>query len=554
MNQEPGSLVSEIRRLCNVLYAIQLSTEKKDNRRKQQMDRFDFISDQIIAVVNKSEGEKDIRTLMVASRFVYEMATDDATWSEKYAHLCKKMIDRISPQVQRDTIKDAEGNPVPGGQLFRRYLLNRSQDDFERRWIAKEATATAAASKALEDQTGDDEVVVCSDTQKAKRQGLIKFLGELFKLQVLPVRLMHECVTMLLVNIENPKDPKEEDIESLCELLSNIGTILDTPKALARMDLYFSRMKVLAKSSNVNARMQLMLQAVEEKAAADSEKGTHQCQISMPGGDSGRRSDGGDYSQVVPDRWAFVRETGPSRPPSKDGDVTTFGKINKSSTVAFGPSSAFAGKKNHNRDSLSPINLKSSMPDMPKQGAEPATDVRVAPRPRPQWKRIVLLPRSKPIGHEASATKSESDNYVDDEEAATDMTEEQANKKIAENLKNFLAVRNLDEAEVYFTGLPVVHHFRLVNKFTSCAVGAKEADYRLLADFFARAVEKGLCSSAAFEEGLTPIAEVIDDPKAISIYARIVKSTQLAEEQTKRLASKSLDGDQLLILLSSTLF
>jgi translation initiation factor 4G len=95
--------------------------------------------------------------------------------------------------------------------------------------------------------------------QKARRQGLglIKFIGELFKLQMLTERIMHECVKKLLCNIENPV---EEELESLCTLLTTVGAILDTQKARAHMDIYFSRMKELTKSQNVSSRMQFMLQ------------------------------------------------------------------------------------------------------------------------------------------------------------------------------------------------------------------------------------------------------------------------------------------------------
>jgi len=241
---------------------------------KLTMEKFDSISDQIIAWANKSESEKDGRTLIQVIRLVFEKATDEATWSEMYARLCRKMMEQISPKVQDDGIKNPEGKPIAGGQLFRKYLLNRCQEDFERGWVAKEATAAAAATKALEDQAAkaanekkadgeNEEVALYSEeyyaAQKAKRQGLglIKFIGELFKLQMLTERIMHECVKKLLGNVENPE---EEEIESLCKLLTTVGQILDTNKARAHMDVYFSRMKELTKSGNVSSRMQFMLQ------------------------------------------------------------------------------------------------------------------------------------------------------------------------------------------------------------------------------------------------------------------------------------------------------
>ncbi|KAJ3815785.1 armadillo-type protein, partial [Lentinula aff. lateritia] len=212
--------------------------------------KFDSISDRIIALANKAGKEKNGRTLIQVIRLVFEKATDEATWSEMYARLCRKMM-QISTKVQDDGIRNAEGKPIAGGNLFRKYLLNRCQEDFERGWFNKEATA-AAATKAKEEQAlkaanttkDEEEVALYSDeyyaAQKAKCQGLslIKFVGELFKVWMLTERIMHECVKKLLGNAENPE---EEEIEPLCKLLITVGQVLDTPKARAHMNVYFDR-------------------------------------------------------------------------------------------------------------------------------------------------------------------------------------------------------------------------------------------------------------------------------------------------------------------------
>jgi hypothetical protein len=55
---------------------------------KPTIEKFTSISDQIIAWANKSEREKDGRTLIQVIRLMFEKATDEATWSEMYARLC----------------------------------------------------------------------------------------------------------------------------------------------------------------------------------------------------------------------------------------------------------------------------------------------------------------------------------------------------------------------------------------------------------------------------------------------------------------------------------
>lgn len=236
---------------------------------KLTVEKFGPISDQIIAWANKSENETDGRSLIQVIKLIFEKATDEANWSEMYARLCCKMMEKISPKVHDDSIKSVDKKLITGGMLFRKYLLNRCQEDFERGWVAKEATARAAAAKASNDQAvkaankkGDESELYSDEyyaAQKAKRQGLglIKFIGELFKLQMLTERIMHECVKKLLSNVESPE---EEEIESLCQLLRTVGELLDRkPTSEQYMDVYFVRMLELSKSTHITLRMSFML-------------------------------------------------------------------------------------------------------------------------------------------------------------------------------------------------------------------------------------------------------------------------------------------------------
>jgi translation initiation factor 4G len=85
----------------------------------------------------------------------------------------------------------------------------------------------------------------------------VRLIGELFKLEKLTERIMHECVKKLLNNITTPE---EEDIESLCRLLTTVGKSLDTAKAKHHIDVYFQRIRELRNNPVVSSRMQFMLQ------------------------------------------------------------------------------------------------------------------------------------------------------------------------------------------------------------------------------------------------------------------------------------------------------
>ncbi|EIM85126.1 uncharacterized protein STEHIDRAFT_81994 [Stereum hirsutum FP-91666 SS1] len=588
---------------------------------KLTMERFDSISEQIISWANKSETEKDGRTLIQVIKLVFEKATDEAAFSEMYARLCRKMMETISPKVQDDGIKNQEGKPIAGGQLFRKYLLNRCQEDFERGWLQKETSAAAALTKATEDEAAArantasgkeaEEGELYSDeyyaAQKAKRRGLglIRFIGELFKLQMLTERIMHECIKKLLGNVENPE---EEEIESLCKLMTTVGAILDTQKAHAHMDVYFARMKELTKSPNVNSRMAFMLQdvielrerrwlvrnaasgpltisQVHEAAAKDQaakEKESYQRQMSMSRGGSRRGGDRGEPQQIGPDGWAIA--SGPNRPPPKAGDLSHFGKIAKSTPMTFGPSSVFAGKKEaKGREApLSRTASTSNMFSMLSQNPELAVEATTSKPSRPasrktsvdltqsggvpestQRRKLQLLPRSKAL----EETKAEDSTPAGSEAGSEDgrgetpappsMSEEAATNKIAEDVKEFFGIRMLGEAESYFSSLPEEHRFRLVDKLVTTAIESKAADAQLVADLFAQARERDLCSPASFEEGFLPLAELLDDiaidaPKAFDLFANMMKGAGLDkdEERRTRIAEKSMDKDKLIALLA----
>jgi translation initiation factor 4G len=363
------------------------------------------------------------------------------------------------------------------------------------------------------------------------------------------------------------------------------------------MDVYMQRMTELANGTSVTPRMKFMLQdllelrkrnwqtrnvvpapttiaqihenAAKEKAAADRESFVRQQSMSRGGS---RR--GGDRNQEHgPDGWTTAGGSGAPRPPSKAGDLSHFGKINKpvpGAPMSFGPTSVFNKKGGERPKEPVP---RTNMFSMLSQGSEP-TDASKTSRPPsraenaeagpsvepPTRKRLVLQPRSKIAGDDVATPPTQPPSEEEDagEQSATaTMSEADAKKKIEGDIKEFFHIRKIDEAVEYFTDIPSEYRHLLVDKLVSSAIESKATDAQLVADLFSKAIEKDACSADAFEQGFSPIAELLDDiaidaPKAFDLMAVMLKGAHLDKDLPRRdrIATKSMDSEKLISLLS----
>lgn len=218
---------------------------------KMTLEKFDKISDQILEIVSQSKWERDGRTLRQVITLTFEKATDEAHWSNMYARFCKKVQESLGSDITEDGVVDNKGEPVRGGLLFRKYLLSKCQEQFEKGWKVQvdEKKTTEGATEVLTEEYYE------LATIKRRGLGLVRFVGELYMLDMISEKIMHKCIQGLLV-----ADPSEEEVESLCGLMRTVGAKIDRDKAHKdHVDMYFARMKLIMEQANLPSRIKFMI-------------------------------------------------------------------------------------------------------------------------------------------------------------------------------------------------------------------------------------------------------------------------------------------------------
>ncbi|KAJ8662192.1 hypothetical protein O0I10_001885 [Lichtheimia ornata] len=340
---------------------------------KLTLEKFDSISDQIWQYAKQSEKEDNGHSLRLVIELTFEKACDEPNFAMMWAQLCRKMYDVITDDIKW---QDKEGNIVSGLNLFRKFLLNRCQHDFERGWKTKIPQLEENSSDMMSDEY--------YAAVKAKRQGLglVQFIGELFKLHMLTDKIMIDCLARLA---DDPSNAVDEETETMCKLLTTVGQRLDVPKTRRWLDAYFARMKEMTESPNLSSRIKFMIMDVfdlrknkwvsrrgnqpapttiaeiheqaqkarnEEKEAmkrTGSSRGNLPHPMSRAGSHRGagardlqrEGSNSGNASSVV-DGWNMVGSGSGSGSPNRSNELANFGKTDRSKTRSnvLGPSNS----------------------------------------------------------------------------------------------------------------------------------------------------------------------------------------------------------------------
>ena len=272
--------------------------EKKQRAFKSILNKltpqnFEKLLEQILA-----EGIDEARTLIGLIAQLFDKALTEPTFAELYATMCQHLSNRFLAEsiefVDPDCDPEAEGGPRMIN--FKRVLLNKCQEEFEKgdadiKAVEQEeideaekkasGEAEKEEEKAVEEKEEGEvpakpktpEELDLEERRKIKNRedrmrdsrrrmlGNIRFIGELFKKEMLTARIMHTCIMKLL---NEKKNPDEEDVEALCKLMATIGRLIDRPDAKSHMDAYFKRIQGLSANQAISSRHRFMCQDIME--------------------------------------------------------------------------------------------------------------------------------------------------------------------------------------------------------------------------------------------------------------------------------------------------
>ena len=164
---------------------------------------------------------------------------------------------------------------------FKRSLLNKCEDEFNKQdiyadWKVEKATYEQTKMNLVggdrERKEKGDELEFRRLKIKKQMLGNIKFIGQLFKKDLLKEKIMRYCIGSLLklkqVETSKSKNPEykdsgdmdmdDEDHEALCNLFATIGKTIDTKAAADFMNVCFTKFEELGECKKLDSRSRFM--------------------------------------------------------------------------------------------------------------------------------------------------------------------------------------------------------------------------------------------------------------------------------------------------------
>ncbi|GMG43698.1 unnamed protein product [Ambrosiozyma monospora] len=233
-----------------------LSAKIKSLLNKLTLEKFDEITDELVALANQSKWETEGESLKTVIELTFAKACDEQFWSSMYAKFCLKLCKVIDTEIRVKSVEaqlQSQQDPSKiSSSIVRRLLLTRCQFEYEKGW--SDNLPTNEDGSPLEPEMMSDEYYVMA-AAKRRGLGLVRFIGELFAVQLLGSNIIRNCIYKTLENAENPS---EDVLETAIQLLNTTGPILDSRDS-SLLDPPMNRLQTIVDKCKISSRLKFKL-------------------------------------------------------------------------------------------------------------------------------------------------------------------------------------------------------------------------------------------------------------------------------------------------------
>jgi hypothetical protein len=235
---KPSHLIQKADMTEEERVTFELLSKFRSMLNKLTAENFDLLVEQVKTYkIDTSERLDSVGSL------VFEKAISEPKFVPTYAKLCKEVAFITSAQ-------DAEQQRQQGSiaSTLKKKLIAQCQKEFEQHYReGKKLPIFNQIEERLQEienlpssKERDEEKASLEEKHYRVRQranGTVKFIGELFKIDMLTSKIMRACIEMLLA------ETTEEKIEQVCKLLTTIGGKMEHMKGRQVLDRYFQQLR-----------------------------------------------------------------------------------------------------------------------------------------------------------------------------------------------------------------------------------------------------------------------------------------------------------------------
>jgi len=209
-------------------------------------EKFQPLSDDLLSLNLNSK-----KILLGVIHLIFEKALSEPKFSSMYAQLCRR-ISKEGPTLELEN---------DNRYTFETLLIRVCQDKFINR--SQYIIGGLPAGFDPNDVEEEERKYIA----KQKILGNVKFIGELFKLEMLNAATLHKMLEQLLdkkSRLHPTLEERCEDMECLSQIFRTCGKQLDTDKSKNLIDQYFDNMEHKSSSSKYPPRIRFLLRDMIE--------------------------------------------------------------------------------------------------------------------------------------------------------------------------------------------------------------------------------------------------------------------------------------------------